>query len=174
MRQGPRLAMVHTHKGLEVLGLIAVTTRTLSVCAKCKTKPNNIPLAFLLPFKFWPWRQYWKSNEQIMFTVPLLSQHFRLISTMPQFLFSKGSTQYHYILEKGYCRTLWKNMTPRQRWVQHRKAEHFHVDMENRSLKSYHSLVEVDSFAESSKDTLRWLGIQLSLAENTFHMYWVL
>lgn len=50
MRKGPFLALVCTHKGLEVLGLIAVSVRTLYVCAKCITKPNNIPLVFLSRF----------------------------------------------------------------------------------------------------------------------------
>lgn len=36
--------MVNRHKGLEVLGLIAVATTTLSFCAKCKTNPSRIPL----------------------------------------------------------------------------------------------------------------------------------
>lgn len=50
MRKGRFLALVYTHKGLEVLGLIAVSVRTLYVCAKCITKPNNIPLVFLSRF----------------------------------------------------------------------------------------------------------------------------
>lgn len=51
--------------------------------------------------------------------------------------------------------------------------EYFPLDMES-FLKSYHFLAEVDSFVESSEDTFRWLGIQLSLLKNTLNMYWVL
>ena len=62
MRKRPFLATVCTHKGLEVLGLIAATTTTLSFRAKCKTKPNNIPLVFLLAS--WHKDNTAKSNEQ--------------------------------------------------------------------------------------------------------------
>lgn len=47
------------------------------------------------------------------------------------------------------------------------------VDMENHPLKVI-SLAELYSFAESREDIFKQLGIQLSLGENTFHMYWVL
>lgn len=50
MRKGPFLALVYAHKGLEGLGLIAVSVKTLYVCAKCITKPNNTPLVFLSRF----------------------------------------------------------------------------------------------------------------------------
>lgn len=45
--------------------------------------------------------------------------------------------------------------------------------MEKSPLKVI-SLAEVDSFAEAREDIFKWLGIQLSLGENTFHMYCVL
>lgn len=63
-------------------------------------------------------------------------------------------------------------MNSKQQREQHEKMKRFPVDMES-FPKSYHFQAEGDSFAESSEDTFRWLGIQLSLFESTLNMYWV-
>lgn len=62
-------------------------------------------------------------------------------------------------------------MNSKQWLVQHQKMKHFSfVDRENHPLKVI-SLAELYSFAESREDIFEQLGIQLSLGENTFHMY---
>ena len=63
-------------------------------------------------------------------------------------------------------------MNIKQRQAEHQKMGRFLVDMENDSLKV--TSLKLTDLQNQEGDTFRWLGIQLSSGENTFHMYWVL
>lgn len=63
-------------------------------------------------------------------------------------------------------------MNIKQRQAEHQKMGHFLVDMENDSLKV--TPLKLTDVQNQEGDTFRWLGIQLSSGENTFHIYWVL